>query len=592
MIRVNGLYGHARRNDFISIVLFLAFLLLFELLALAMFLPHFSGLGMRRMAMEAFGGPKIGFFELLRGGLEEMLPLWSGPLRAALIWFSLAFFFHIWLMKERTGFSPVTRNENRRLYDIVERISIAAGIPLPRIGIVDSPNANAFACGLTPRSSWIVVTRGLLNTLNDDELEAVVAHESIHIKNRDIRLMAAASIFSGIVLRMAKALAWRHFKPGLRTGFALVFMPFVFWEVAFVMVWAVLAGALGAGLTRLAISRAREFVADAEAVQITHNPDALISALLKIEARSDPEALDPSVRAMAIGGATEGWLATHPAIAQRIAALQKFAGAKRVTRPALPQSRPHLRPPPRSGFGLRGIAQTVALPVTTPSRWMDTAILAAAVGVTLVTRIVEFELIGYSAQEERAAEQALFLSQPMTCFPLDGSDPYKPGTAPFTPPERLDAQTVASYSVMPERPEYWVAKLHRRRSEVLRELETCRQGCTDRDRRQLTRTFGEYVDYRQSFAREFDRRHGEAGLAWVASLYDTESDALIRREALKRVDEGTTSASFGPMTLAIHKFFAENAPQDFRPCRQEDVPTNIQTSLRGTLPDISSKLPR
>jgi heat shock protein HtpX len=248
----------------------------------------------------------------------------------SLVWFAIAYFANTAIIDALTGARPVTRDEEPELYNLLENLCISRGLPMPGLHIIESDSLNAFASGVSQRQYAVTVTRGLMRTLNREELEAVLGHELTHILSRDVRTMVIASVFAGIITLLAqvifRAVMWggvgRSSREERKGG-----------NIIFVAV-ALAAAAVGyvlAIVIRMALSRQREYVADAGAVALTKNPDAMISALQKISGRSHLEAPD-SVRGMFIenGGdrsmSAIGLFDTHPPIEKRIAALVQYAG--------------------------------------------------------------------------------------------------------------------------------------------------------------------------------------------------------------------------------------------------------------------------
>lgn len=307
MLRVHGFYGHVKRNDLRSAAMFLGFIVAAELMALVL------------LAVPLF------FFDLRHsllfplGYLTRYVPT---VLAAGICLFAVRFRNHVATVRETVAFRYVDRRSDPRLVNIVETLAIAAGLPLPKVGIIETSARNAFACGLTASSAVVVVTRGLLDALDDDELAGVVAHEIAHIDNGDIRLMAAANVLMEIVLRLRR----RNFLQigGWKRGVLAVFFP-PFQILAALGGLASNVSLIVARLSRLLIAASREFVADAEAVRLTQKPEALVSALRKIEGRSTVAGIDPQADAMMIDGAAAGAFATHPTIAERIAVLTRFS---------------------------------------------------------------------------------------------------------------------------------------------------------------------------------------------------------------------------------------------------------------------------
>lgn len=227
---------------------------------------------------------------------------------------------------------PVKKEDYPYLYNVVEGLAIAAGLPKPRCYTIDDTAPNAFASGRNPKNSVIVVTKGLLEKLNRVELEGVVGHEMAHIKNYDVLVQTLAVVMVGVVALLSDWILRSFFWGGGRRrtrskgggGGAAIF-------VVVGLVLAILSP-LVAQLIRLAISRKREFLADANAALLTRYPPGLASALQKIAA--DKEPLEAANKATAhlyivnplkdIKGKVNRLFSTHPPIEERIAALEKM----------------------------------------------------------------------------------------------------------------------------------------------------------------------------------------------------------------------------------------------------------------------------
>lgn len=208
------------------------------------------------------------------------------------IWFAIAFLFNTSMVRAATGAHSVSRKENPRLYNIVENLCMTAGMDMPKINMVDDPQLNAFASGIDKNSYTVTVTTGLMNLLDDDELAGVIGHELTHIRNHDTRLLITSIIFVGIIstvmsviVQMMYNMMW--FGGGSRriggsddddnrsSGIAMIvvlIIGYVLCAVAY----------LFTALTRFAISRKREYMADAGGAELCGNPLALASALRKI----------------------------------------------------------------------------------------------------------------------------------------------------------------------------------------------------------------------------------------------------------------------------------------------------------------------
>jgi heat shock protein HtpX len=266
----------------------------------------------------------------------------------SVVWFVIAYFFNQQIIDFATGSRPLSREEEPRPYNLLENLCISRGLTMPTLRIIETDEMNAFASGLHEGRFSITVTRGILQSLDDAELEAVLGHELTHVINRDVRTMVIASIFAGIITLMCqiiyRSIMWGGFG-GLRGRRGNVGV--------FILV-ALVVGAVGyvlAIVIRMAISRTREYVADAGSVELTKNPDAMISALRKVSGHAHLDA-PQSMRAMFLEDDDEGIMglfATHPPVEKRVAALMQYGGGRDVE-PALPaaptQPAVSAQPPP------------------------------------------------------------------------------------------------------------------------------------------------------------------------------------------------------------------------------------------------------
>lgn len=240
----------------------------------------------------------------------------------ALIWFSIAWIFNQAIIDAATGAREVTLAEEPVFYEVLENLAISRGLKTPTPRIIETDALNAFASGISEGKFSITATRGLLRALDRDELEAVLAHELTHVINRDVRTMVIAAIFAGIITLLCQIVARGLFWGGGRgRGRGAV----LFWVIAFA---ASGVGYMLAIVIRMAISRSREYVADAGSVELTKNPDAMIRALNKVAGHAHSDA-PGSIRAMFLADDDEGVMglfATHPPISKRIEALRRYGG--------------------------------------------------------------------------------------------------------------------------------------------------------------------------------------------------------------------------------------------------------------------------
>lgn len=248
------------------------------------------------------------------------------------IWFLIAYFANTLIIKRATGSKPLERKENKRVYNLVENLCMANGLPMPKINIIYDDSLNAFASGINNKTYTITLSKGIIENLNDEELEGVIAHELSHIRNRDVRLLIISIVFVGIFSFMVE-LAWRSAqvlgRGGSRNSKGN--------PIVFILLILVLAG-IGYFFSRifkLAISRKREYMADASAAEMTKKTWALASALRKVSQDSRIEAVEndnvaqlfiehPGKEAKKKRVGFSGLFATHPPIERRIQILEQF----------------------------------------------------------------------------------------------------------------------------------------------------------------------------------------------------------------------------------------------------------------------------
>lgn len=242
-----------------------------------------------------------------------------------------AYWFSDALVLRMSGAREVAPGTAPWLEDSLARLSQNAGIPVPRLFIIDQPTPNAFATGRNPNKGVVAVTTGLLQALSRDEVEGVVAHELSHIRHRDTLLMAVVATLAGAISMIANSLRWGLMFGGYGYGDRDGDRgnPFAALLVSMLM-------ALGAVLIQMAISRSREFKADAGAAAISHNPRALANALRRIEASASryPFPFNPAVGALMIhepkqsmGTSLLNLFSTHPPVEERVRRLEEIAAS-------------------------------------------------------------------------------------------------------------------------------------------------------------------------------------------------------------------------------------------------------------------------
>jgi len=246
------------------------------------------------------------------------------------VWFLIAWAGHSAFIRLATGSKTLERKENKRVYNLLENLCISQGMTMPKLFIIEDESLNAFASGINKNSFSISLSRGMIEKLNDEELEGVIAHELSHIRNKDVRLLIVSIIFVGIFAFLAE-LAFRSLRLGSlgrkkngKGGGAIILVAIVVTAIAYLI----------SLLLRFGISRKREYLADAGASEMTKKPYALASALKKISGDPMIEAVEsrdiaqlfienpkPSVHKSA---SWDNLFATHPPIEKRIALLEQF----------------------------------------------------------------------------------------------------------------------------------------------------------------------------------------------------------------------------------------------------------------------------
>lgn len=276
-------------------------------------------------------GVFIVLFISLEGDMAEILGTFFKIIPFVLIgvgiWFIIAYYAQTSIIKLTTGAHTLSRKDNLRVYNLTENLCMSIGMPMPKLFVIDSPVLNAFASGVDQKSYAVTLTTGIIEKLDDRELQGVIAHELAHIRNQDVRLLIISIIFVGIFAFMVEVLfrAVLHGNRGRRDnkggGMVLLIALLVAVVIYFFSI-----------LFKFALSRNREYLADAGAVEMTNDGPALASALRKISGNHDLEVSGDDIKQLFIEngpkesrgffGGLSGLFATHPPIEKRIAILE------------------------------------------------------------------------------------------------------------------------------------------------------------------------------------------------------------------------------------------------------------------------------
>ena len=330
-----GMHSLIQRNNTLSVLLLLGFpaILLgavWLFMAAMNYFSNTSGYDEYGYAQNFLDAEQVNY------SFMQVLPWVVG---AVAVWFAIAYFSNTSMIRHAVKAQPLMRRDNPRVYNIVENLTMACGMPMPQVNIVDDPQLNAFASGIDEKTYTVTVTTGLLDRLDDDELAGVIGHELTHIRNKDTRLLITSIVFVGIistVMTLLVRMLWNTFlwggnrRSSNEKGNGL--------SVAVVMLIGVVCAAIAylfTLLTRFAISRKREFMADAGGAELCGNPLALASALRKISGDPGLDVGRDDIAQMYIihpqalsGGSISGFFSklfsTHPSTEERKRLLEQY----------------------------------------------------------------------------------------------------------------------------------------------------------------------------------------------------------------------------------------------------------------------------
>ncbi len=312
-----NLYDEIERNKKKTVLILLLFpLVLAGLIYVTVFLIYYFAGSSAQQVTQSINFQEINLISTIAACITIVL---------AIIWAVISWFGGDHIVLDSAGAREISRSTHPEIYVLVENLTIATGLPLPRIYIMDDESLNAFATGRDPEHASLALTKGIIKKLNRAELEGVIGHELGHIANRDIRLTMLVATYIGAISLMGQILIRLASRTrGKNSGqmkLLLLILGLVF----------IVYGAVFAPLISFALSRRREFQADATSAYMTRNPLALASALEKISTDSRVEALDGksivAAACIAHAGAPQALtslFATHPPIEKRIAKLRSM----------------------------------------------------------------------------------------------------------------------------------------------------------------------------------------------------------------------------------------------------------------------------
>lgn len=264
--------------------------------------------------------------------IEKFLQAVPFVTTVVLVWFLIAYFAHGKMIALATGAKPLERKENMRVYNLAENLCMSVGMKMPAVHIIESDALNAFASGLQENNYTVTLTRGIIDKLDDDELEGVIAHELMHIRNKDVRLLVVTIVFVGIFSFVVQ-IAFRSFLYG---GMGNRRDNKDSGKLMIVILAVSLLAYLISMLFKFSLSRKREYMADSGAAEMTRKPWALASALKKISVNHHISQVKteevqqmfientPQDTSAGLFGGLNGLFSTHPPIEKRIQFLEQF----------------------------------------------------------------------------------------------------------------------------------------------------------------------------------------------------------------------------------------------------------------------------
>ncbi len=296
-----GLYAQKRRNNLLSTIFLLAFPLLILVAVYAFLFFGFK----KKMDLEEINLLFLKVIPFVIGGVT--------------IWFLIAYFANVAMINLATNAHTLSRKDNMRVYNLTENLCMSIGMKMPKLQIIDTPVLNAYASGINEKTYSVTLTTGIIEALEDDELEAVIAHELTHIQNRDVRLLIISIIFVGIfsflVEMLFRSVIYGGGRKRDKDDNKLVIIALIIAAIAYLLTI----------LFKFALSRKREYLADAGAVEMTRNTKAMANALRKISGNAELDVKSDDVKQLFIHyKAVGGLFATHPPIEKRIAVLEQM----------------------------------------------------------------------------------------------------------------------------------------------------------------------------------------------------------------------------------------------------------------------------
>jgi heat shock protein HtpX len=566
MTQTTGLYGFMQSQKAKTTLLFVVFMLACQAYAYALML-----------------GFAIIFHDLPSlGKLDIAWQIWRNStievFTCSLLWVFLAYTFQSRAIARDVGSKPVSRQEEPRAYNILENLCVATGLQMPKLRVIETASANAFTQALGFGGPQVTVTRGLLNILNDAELEAAFAHEVARIRNGDSTLIGFAMIFSGMIFRVFEFFIRPLTSFNLRTVFFLIMVPFYPLPACIVLGIVIAVGLLTALTTRFAISQNRIMLADAGAVDLTKNPRALASLLLRLQNGTSALSHDDLINALCIYAPDTGWLASHPSILTRIETIFSYSGeGLRRTSPAEPQRAafkvfPLIKQMHSSGFGASTSHFAIVLPVILAFVGQSWLLSHYGNGIGLVKPLDDSAYVKANPyrQATNNAANAGDVETQRKCFYNTATGYITEGNTPVEPYKVPDANFVngaapATNAEFSTNRQYHIAG----NGQMAVVGPQCAAGGCDSATFDLfaRATFAYYISA-QAITTSFQQKSGAAGLAYAHQYLNSPADLATRQFIKLATDRNViTEFKFSPAAsrLLLNDF------ANYRACTVEDA---------------------
>jgi heat shock protein HtpX len=583
MAQTTGLYGFMQSQKTKTAMLFFVFMLSCQAYAFALILSF-----------------AIVFHDLpALGKLDVAWQIWRNSTieiaTTSLLWVFLAYVFQSRIIAQDVGSTSVTRREEPQAYNLLENLSIATGLKMPGLRVIETPSLNAFSSDLGFSGPEVTVTRGLLNATTKDELEAVMAHQVTRIRNGDSKLIGFAMIFMSMIFRMFEFFIRPFTSFNLRTIFFLVMLPFFPLLACTVFAIVVFVGLIAALATRFAISQKRIYLADAGTVDLIKDPKPLAYALLKMQAGESTLSQDSLINAMCIQAPEEGWLSSHPTTLSRVEAMAAYTGMAGIgnpepsPRPAF-QLLPTIRQLHSSGFGTSVSRILIMLPVVAALVGQSWVMGQYGGKIGLVKPLDDSAYVAPNPYRQTTTNSlnAGDVETQRHCFYNKTTGFITEGNAPVETYKTADSQLVST-AASASNPEFSTNRqFHIAGSSAIAAFGPmcAERGCDAGSFDMFARATFAYYTSAEAITTGFQQQSGAAGLAYAKEYLNSPDDQATRK-FIKLATDNKVITEFQFNVTASRLLLNDFA--NYRACTVEDAKA-VNPSLLGneTKPDAQA----